>query len=40
VGGERNTCRFLARKPGVKRPREIPRRILDDNIKVGLREIM
>jgi hypothetical protein len=39
IDEKRNTCRFLVGKPGGKRALRIPRRRLDDNIRIFLKEI-
>jgi hypothetical protein len=38
-GEKRNLCRIMVRKPERKRPLGRPRRRLEDNIKMDLREI-
>jgi hypothetical protein len=39
MGGVRNVCRTLARKPEGKRPLGRPRRRWEDNIRMDLRGI-
>jgi hypothetical protein len=38
-GEPRNACKILLGKPEGKRPLGRPRRMLEDNIKIDLREI-
>jgi hypothetical protein len=40
MGNMRNAHNILARKSERKRPLRSPRSSLEDNIKIGLREIM